>query len=99
MLKQGEQLNAMLVLAVTRHSGQKDKAGRPYILHTLAVMHKLRTDDEELNCIAVGHDLVEDTGTTFAELKEKSLIDARAQAADQAADFSERVRAGLPSFD
>ena len=35
----------------------------------------------------------------FAELKEKSLIDARAQAADQAADFSERIRAGLPSFD
>jgi hypothetical protein len=35
----------------------------------------------------------------FAELKEKSLIDARAQAADQAADFSERIRAGLPSFE
>jgi hypothetical protein len=34
----------------------------------------------------------------FAELKERSLIDARAQAADQAADFSERIRAGLPSF-
>ena len=75
MLKQGEQLNAMLVLAVTRQSGQKDKAGKPYILHTLAVMHKLRTDDEELNCIAVGHDLVEDTGTTFAELKEMGFTD------------------------
>jgi hypothetical protein len=35
----------------------------------------------------------------FAELKEKSLIDARAQAADQAPDFSEQIRAGLPSFD
>jgi hypothetical protein len=35
----------------------------------------------------------------FTELKEKSLIDARAQAADQATDFSERIRAGLPSFD
>jgi hypothetical protein len=35
----------------------------------------------------------------FAALKEKSLIDARAQGADQAADFSERIRAGLPSFD
>jgi len=34
----------------------------------------------------------------FAELKEKSLIDATAQAADQAPDFSERIRAGLPSF-
>ena len=35
----------------------------------------------------------------FMELKEKSSIDARAQAADQAADFSERIRAGLPAFD
>jgi (p)ppGpp synthase/HD superfamily hydrolase len=75
MLKQGEQLSKMLVLAVTRHAGQYDKAGKPYILHTLAVMHKLRTDDEELNCIAVGHDLVEDTGTTFAELKELGFTD------------------------
>ena len=35
----------------------------------------------------------------FAELKEKSLIDGKAQAADQAPDFSERIRAGLPSFE
>jgi hypothetical protein len=34
----------------------------------------------------------------FAELKGRSLIDARAQAADQDLDFSERIRAGLPSF-
>jgi hypothetical protein len=34
----------------------------------------------------------------FAELKEKSLIDAKAQAADQAPDFSARIRAGLPAF-
>jgi (p)ppGpp synthase/HD superfamily hydrolase len=65
----------MLVLAVTRHAGQYDKAGKPYILHVLAVMHKLRTEDEELNCIALGHDLIEDTDTTFAELKEKGFTD------------------------
>ena len=34
----------------------------------------------------------------FAELKEKSLIDERAQAADQDPGFSERIRTGLPSF-
>jgi len=74
-MKQGEYLNAMLVLTTTRHAGQYDKAGKPYILHALAVMHKLRTEDEELNCIALGHDLVEDTGTTFAELKEMGFSD------------------------
>jgi hypothetical protein len=35
----------------------------------------------------------------FAELKPMSLIDAKAQAADQAPDFSERIRSGLPGFD
>src|SRR6195256_939285 len=35
----------------------------------------------------------------FAELKPMGLIDAKAQAADQASDFSERIRIGLPGFD
>jgi hypothetical protein len=35
----------------------------------------------------------------FTELKQLSLIDAKAQAADQASDFSERIRIGLPGFD
>ena len=34
----------------------------------------------------------------FAELKPMSLIDAKAQAADQAPDFSALIRAGLPGF-
>jgi (p)ppGpp synthase/HD superfamily hydrolase len=44
-------------------------------------MHRLRTDDEELQCIAVGHDLLEDTTVTGAELRELG--------------FSERVIAGI----
>jgi hypothetical protein len=35
----------------------------------------------------------------FTDLKQISLIDAKAQAADQAPDFSERIRIGLPGFD
>jgi hypothetical protein len=35
----------------------------------------------------------------FAELKPMPLIDAKAQAADQPSDFSERIRIGLPGFD
>jgi len=35
----------------------------------------------------------------FAELKQMSLIDANAQAAEQAPDFSERIRFGLPGFE
>jgi guanosine-3',5'-bis(diphosphate) 3'-pyrophosphohydrolase len=66
----GTQLNAMLVLTVNNHSNQFDKGGKPYILHTLRVMHRLRTDDEELQCIALGHDVVEDCGVTYAQLAE-----------------------------
>src|SRR5689334_8312656 len=68
MTARGEMLSKMISLATERHAGQFDKGGRPYILHPLTVMHRLRTDDEELQCIAVGHDLLEDTETTEAEL-------------------------------
>jgi len=37
-----------------------------------------------------------DTSLPFEELKRRSHINAAAQAADQAADFSQRIRAGLP---
>jgi len=64
----GEMLSKMISLATKRHAGQFDKGGSPYILHPLTVMHRLRTDDEELQCIAVGHDLLEDTSVTIADL-------------------------------
>jgi (p)ppGpp synthase/HD superfamily hydrolase len=63
----------MLVLATQAHDGQFDKGGRPYILHPLAVMHKLHTDDEELQCIALGHDIIEDTYVTIFDLQEKGF--------------------------
>jgi (p)ppGpp synthase/HD superfamily hydrolase len=59
----------MLILAATAHSGTFDKGGKPYILHPLTVMHKLRSNDEELLCIALGHDLLEDTAVTIDVLE------------------------------
>ncbi len=38
------------------------------------------------------------TNLPFAELKKTSNINARAKAADQAADFSQQIRKGLPGF-
>jgi len=66
----GTMLNNMLMFATYKHAGQVDKSGEPYILHPLAVMHLLYTDDEELQCIALGHDLVEDCGVTYHQLYE-----------------------------
>lgn len=68
-MKKGELLNKMLVFATNQHAGQFDKGGNPYILHPLAVMQLLASDDEELQCIALGHDLVEDTKVTYAQLR------------------------------
>ena len=67
-MKRGELLNMALVFAATKHSGQFDRGGHPYILHPLKVFYYLKSDDEELQCIALLHDVVEDCGVTFQEL-------------------------------
>lgn len=69
-MKKGELLGKVLVLATNAHAGQFDKGGKPYILHPLAVMSLLNSDDEELQCIALLHDVIEDTKTTWKELEE-----------------------------
>jgi (p)ppGpp synthase/HD superfamily hydrolase len=80
-MKRGEALNKMLVLTTTKFDGIFDKGGTPYILRCLKVMYYLKTDDEELQCIGLGHDLVEDTDVTYQLLREMG--------------FSERVITGI----
>jgi (p)ppGpp synthase/HD superfamily hydrolase len=81
-MKRGEALNKMLVLVTTEFDGIFDKGGVPYVLHCLKVMHYLKSEDEELMCIALGHDLVEDRkNITYKYLREMG--------------FSERVIAGI----
>lgn len=67
-MKKGMMLANMLLIAANAHADQFDKGGKPYILHPLKVMHYLKTEDEELQCIALGHDLIEDTDVTYSEL-------------------------------
>lgn len=73
VMKPGQMLSEMLMLALTGHYGQYDRSGKPYILHPLKVMHYLDSDDEELQCIAVGHDLIEDCKVTYKQLEEKGI--------------------------
>lgn len=80
-MKRGEALNKMLVLVTSKFDGKFDRGGVPYVLHCLKVMHYVKSDDEELMCIALGHDLVEDTDVTYVELHEMG--------------FSERVIVGI----
>lgn len=69
-----------ITLAATKHQNQKDKSGKPYILHLIRVMMRLRTKDEELMTMAVMHDLREDTDVTREDLVSmgysKRVVDA-----------------------
>lgn len=79
-MEKGTMLASMLVLATNAHAGQFDKAGVPYILHPLKVMHYIKSDDEELMCIALGHDVIEDTPTTYVQLLEAGMTERVIQA-------------------
>ncbi|AUZ95240.1 metal-dependent phosphohydrolase [Agrobacterium phage Atu_ph07] len=71
-------LNIASVLAATGHDGQYDKGGNPYLLHVFAVMNLLRSNDEELMCIALLHDYIEDckyTKGTYQKLRENNMTD------------------------
>ena len=72
-MNKGQLLNKMLVLATNSHSEQYDRGGNPYILHCLKVMHYLKSSDEELQCIALGHDIIEDTNVTYNQLVEEGF--------------------------
>ena len=60
-------LEDAIALAVEAHRGQRDKSGQPYILHPLRVMFSCETEIERI--VAVLHDVVEDTGRSFDDLR------------------------------
>lgn len=74
-MKKGSMLANMLHIATTGHHGQFDKGGNPYILHPLKVMHYTKSNDEEIQCIALGHDVIEDTKTTYQDLREAGMTE------------------------
>ena len=55
-----------ITYAVEAHFGQKDKSGRPYILHPLHVMMQMETDTERV--VAILHDVTEDSECTLKSL-------------------------------
>lgn len=69
-MKKGHMLNTAIRIATQAHDGQYDRGGMPYILHPLKVMHYTKATDEEILCIAVLHDVVEDSDVTWSDLRE-----------------------------
>lgn len=54
-------------LAYDKHMNQTDKSGIPYILHPVHVAEQM--DDEYSTTVALLHDVIEDTNTTFKDLE------------------------------
>ena len=54
-------------IAYAAHHGQTDKTGVPYIFHPIHLAERM--DDEYSCCVALLHDVVEDTAVTLEELK------------------------------
>ena len=71
-------LEKAIELAVTKHKGQKDKAGRPYILHPIKVM--LGNSGENEMIAGILHDIVEDTDCTIEDLMAGGFPDAAIEA-------------------
>lgn len=63
-----KRLSAAIHYATIMHADQFDKGGKPYILHCLKVMHYTKSEDEDVLCAAVLHDVVEDTDATYKDL-------------------------------
>ena len=54
-------------IAYRAHHGQVDKGGVPYILHPVHLAEQM--EDEYSTCVALLHDVVEDTQVTLEELE------------------------------
>ena len=61
--------NKALRFAYAAHQGQKDKSGIPYIFHPYHLAEQMT--DEISVCVALLHDVVEDTCVTIAELEQE----------------------------
>jgi (p)ppGpp synthase/HD superfamily hydrolase len=92
-------LEDAIILAAGAHRGQVDKAGEPYILHSVRVM--LRLGDEAGRIAAVLHDVLEDTATTPGHLRQagygedvlRALDGLTRREGERYADFIERAAA------
>lgn len=67
-----------LKISFNAHKNQVDKTGVPYVFHPFHLAEQM--DDEASVCVALLHDVVEDTEYTFDDLEKegftKEIIDA-----------------------
>lgn len=60
-------------IAFEAHKNQTDKTGIPYIYHPIHLAEQM--SDEVTTCVALLHDVVEDTDITFEQLEQEGFTD------------------------
>lgn len=73
-------LDRAIQIAVQAHSGQKEKKGRPYLLHPIRLMLKMQSKLEMM--AATLHDVVEDTEWTPEDPRGEGFPEAVLEAMD-----------------
>lgn len=58
-------------IAYEAHKDQKDKSGIPYIYHPIHLAEQM--NDEQTTCVALLHDVVEDTEITLSDLRNEGF--------------------------
>ena len=66
-------LDKAALICVTKHQGQRDKAGAAYFQHPMRVAMKCEKDEEKI--VALLHDTIEDTDVTPEWLKQQGFSD------------------------
>ena len=74
------QLDHATEIATAAHEGQRDRAGNPYILHSLRVM--VACPEHPQQVVAILHDVVEKSRWTLDALRAEGLPDDLAAALD-----------------
>ena len=68
-----EMTKKAIKLMFEKHKDQVDKSGMPYVFHPFHLAEQM--DDEETTITALLHDIVEDTDTTFEDLRKLGFSD------------------------
>ena len=87
--------NKAMKIAYEAHHGQVDQSGQPYIFHPYHIAEQMQ--DEITVCVALLHDVMEDTDVTFETLGRefpKEVMDALALLThEEGVDYYDYVRA------
>lgn len=81
-----------MTISFNAHKNQLDKGGMPYVFHPFHVAEQMK--DEYTTCVALMHDIVEDTPVTLENLRENGFPDEIINAIDAMTH-----KDGVPYFD